>query len=109
MEDAIETLAGAKVCIVPLRSGSGTRFKILEAWAAGRAVVSTSIGAEGLGAADGRELRIADDAAGFADRVVELLADDETRARLGEAGRKRYEDGFTWDAAWAALDRSGGL
>jgi glycosyltransferase involved in cell wall biosynthesis len=50
VDDAIAELAAAKVCVVPLLSGSGTRFKILEAWAAGRAVVSTTLGAEGLGA-----------------------------------------------------------
>src|SRR5207244_2804424 len=47
VENAVESLGPAKVCVVPLRSGSGTRFKILEAWAAGRAVVSTTLGAEG--------------------------------------------------------------
>src|ERR1019366_8365820 len=59
--DAVAAIAAGRVVVVPLLSGSGTRFKILEAWAAGRAVVSTSIGAEGLGARDGEHLLIADD------------------------------------------------
>ena len=66
-------LAEAKVCIAPLLSGSGTRFKILEAWAAGRAVVSTTLGAEGLGARDGEHLLLADDPDDFADAVLRLL------------------------------------
>jgi glycosyltransferase involved in cell wall biosynthesis len=107
VEDAINELARAKVCVVPVLSGSGTRFKILEAWAAGRAVVSTSIGAEGLGARDGEHLLIADDAASFAAAVTNLLADDGLRQRLGEAGRGRYLAEFTWKAAWRCLEAAG--
>ena len=62
VDDAIAEIARARVCIVPLLSGSGTRFKILEAWAAERAVVSTRIGAEGLGARNGEHLLLAEDA-----------------------------------------------
>lgn len=101
--DAVTELARARVCVVPLRSGSGTRFKILEAWAAGRAVVSTTLGAEGLGARPGEHLLIADDAASFA-TAIELLWQDAARRRaLGEAGRQLYLQRFTWPAAWAAL------
>ncbi len=73
VEDAVVELARAKVCVVPLLSASGTRFKILEAWAAGRAVVSTSIGAEGLNASDGEHLLIADDAKAFGDAIERLV------------------------------------
>jgi glycosyltransferase involved in cell wall biosynthesis len=107
IDDAIATLAGAKVCVVPLLSGSGTRFKILEAWAAARAVVSTTLGAEGLGAVDGQHLLIADDAASFANAVVRLLDDSALRRRLGDAGRALYLDRFTWPAAWRALETAG--
>jgi glycosyltransferase involved in cell wall biosynthesis len=109
VEDAIASLAEAKVCIAPLLSGSGTRFKILEAWAAGRAVVSTTLGAEGLGARDGEHLLLADDPNDFADAVLRLWNDPPLRARLGEAGRIHYEDRFTWPAAWRKLDEAGGL
>jgi glycosyltransferase involved in cell wall biosynthesis len=103
VEDAVAALAQAKVCVVPLLSGSGTRFKILEAWAAGRAVVSTTIGAEGLGARDGEHLILADAPVQFAEAVLRLLADPPLRTRLGESGRALYLERFTWPAAWRAL------
>ena len=109
VEDAVAHLAQAQVCIVPLLSGSGTRFKILEAWAAGRAVVSTTLGAEGLGAVDGIHLMLADDAEHFAAAVLRLLNDRALRARLGDWGRALYEERFTWPAAWRKLDESGGI
>jgi glycosyltransferase involved in cell wall biosynthesis len=107
VENAVDEIARAKVCVVPLRSGSGTRFKILEAWAAGRAVVSTSIGAEGLGAQDGQHLLIADDSSSFGEAVITLLGDVELRRRLGEAGRALYLDRFTWPVVWRALEQAG--
>lgn len=103
VDDAVAALAQSQVCVVPLLSGSGTRFKILEAWAAGRAVVSTTIGAEGLGARDGEHLLIADTPEQFADAVVRLLADRARRTRLGQAGRALYLDRFTWPVAWRTL------
>jgi glycosyltransferase involved in cell wall biosynthesis len=109
VDDAIAALAAGKVCVVPLLSGRGTRFKILEAWAAGRAVVSTTIGAEGLGARDGEHLILADDAISFADAIARLWNDPELRSKLGQAGRTLYEHRFTWTAAWRALDDAGGV
>lgn len=107
VDDAIAQLAAAKVCIVPLLSGSGTRFKILEAWAAGRAVVSTTLGAEGLGARAGEHLLIADDPESFANAVIEALETPDLRRRLGANGRALYQQRFTWPAAWRALENSG--
>lgn len=104
VDDAIAQLAAAKVCIVPLPSGSGTRFKILEAWAAGRAVVSTTLGAEGLGARAGEHLLIADDPESFANAVIEALETPELRRRLGANGRALCQQRFTWPAAWRALE-----
>ncbi|MEO8096583.1 MAG: glycosyltransferase family 4 protein [Acidobacteriota bacterium] len=109
VDDAVAALAQGKICVVPLLSGSGTRFKILEAWAAERAVVSTTLGAEGLGAAPGEHLLLADEPAAFADTIVALWSDPQQRNRLGKAGRKLYEDRFTWAAAWRDLDEQGGL
>lgn len=109
VEDAVRELARGRVCVVPLRSGSGTRFKILEAWAAGRAVVSTTIGAEGLGARDGEHLLIADTAEAFAEAVVRVWRDAELRRRLAAAGHALYEERFTWAGAWRQLDEAGGL
>jgi glycosyltransferase involved in cell wall biosynthesis len=102
--DAVTALAEARVCVVPLLSGSGTRFKILEAWAAGRAVVSTTIGAEGLGALDGENLILADSPEDFSAAVVRLLRDPDLRARLGQTGRALYLERFTWQVAWRGLD-----
>ena len=93
--------------MVPLLSGSGTRFKILEAWAAGRAVVSTPIGAAGLGACDSEHLLIAEGASALADAVLRLLDDAPLRAKLGQAGRALYLDRFTWPTAWEQLNRAG--
>ena len=104
VNDAVTEIAHSKVAIVPLLSGSGTRFKILEAWAAARPVVSTAIGAEGLGARSGEHLLIADSASDFAAAIARLLEDPELRHKLGEAGRALYLDRFTWGAAWRALE-----
>jgi glycosyltransferase involved in cell wall biosynthesis len=104
VDDAIAAIAEAKICIVPLLSGSGTRFKILEAWAASRAVVSTSLGAEGLGGCSGDHLMIADNPAEFANAILRLLAEPDLRHKLGEAGRALYLDHSTWTAAWKALE-----
>ena len=91
--DAIEELARARVVVVPLLAGSGTRIKILEAWAAGRSVVSTPIGAEGLPARDGENIRIVRGPRQMAEAVLELLADAPQRERLGRAGRATSKPG----------------
>ena len=107
VEDAVASIASARVVVVPLLSGSGTRFKILEAWAARRAVVSTTIGAEGLGAQDGEHLVLADAAAEFAGAVQRLLDDPAGARKIGEAGRVLYLDRYTWPAAWNRLESAG--
>jgi glycosyltransferase involved in cell wall biosynthesis len=104
VDDAIAELARARVVVVPLLAGSGTRIKILEAWAAGRCVVSTPIGAEGLPARDGENIRIVQGARQMAEAVLELLADAAQRERLGRAGRATFETGFCWSAAWKTLE-----
>ena len=104
VENAIEELARARVAVVPLLAGSGTRIKILEAWAAATPVVSTTIGAEGLDVISGEQLVIADDPARFIAVVSHLLSSDVDRARIGQAGRRFYEQRYTWPVAWRALD-----
>jgi len=104
VEDAVAELARCRVAVVPLLAGSGTRLKILEAWAAGLPVVSTSIGAEGLGARDGEHLLIADGAAAFGAAVSRLLACTDLRMRLGNGGRLLLEKEFTWETAWKKLE-----
>jgi glycosyltransferase involved in cell wall biosynthesis len=81
----VEHLHEATVFVVPLRVGGGTRLKIFEAMAAGKAVVSTSVGAEGLDVTDGRDVLLADDARAFAGAVIDLLRDRERRRALERA------------------------
>ena len=88
--------AEATVFVVPLRIGSGTRLKILEALAMGKAIVSTTVGAEGLDLRDGEEIFIADEPTAFADAVTRLLTDSELRRRIGENGRTRVEQDYDW-------------
>ena len=90
--------------MVPVLAGSGTRLKILEAWAAGLPVVATTLGAEGLGARDGQDLLLADSGPAFAEAVSRLLARPELRERVGAAGRLLLEKEFTWETAWKKLD-----
>jgi glycosyltransferase involved in cell wall biosynthesis len=104
VDDAVTEIARARVAVAPLLAGSGTRMKILEAWAAGRAVVSTPIGAEGLPARDRQNMLLASGAADFAAAVSALLDDDLLRRRIGAAGRLEYEQNFTWASAWARID-----
>ena len=80
-----EQLAQAAVVVVPLRVGGGTRLKIYEAMATGRALVSTSIGAEGLDVHHGRDILLADDPAEFANAVIGLLVDESLRRSYGSA------------------------
>lgn len=104
VEDAVRELARTQVAVVPLLSGSGTRLKILEAWAAGLPVVSTSKGAEGLPARHGGNLLLADTGPAFAAAVSRLLGSPALRQRLGAEGRGLVEQQFTWEAVWKMLD-----
>ncbi len=95
--DMADELARADMVIVPLRFGSGTRLKILEAFAQRVPVVSTSLGAEGLGAEDGIHLLVTDTAAGLAAACARLVGDEELRGRLVGAAHElfveRYAEG----------------
>jgi polysaccharide biosynthesis protein PslH len=90
-------LAGAAALAVPLRIGGGTRLKMFEGMAAGRATVSTSVGAEGLDVTGGRDLILADTADAFADALVTLLTDPVKRDALGAAGA-RLAAQYDWSA-----------
>jgi glycosyltransferase involved in cell wall biosynthesis len=98
-------IAGATVYVVPLRVGGGTRLKVLEAMALGRAIVSTRLGAEGFDVADGRELRLADTPETFAQAVIELLQDAGQRARLGTAARAFVEARYGWERIVPDMER----
>lgn len=96
VDDIRPYVARAAVYVVPLRVGGGTRLKILEALAMGKAVVSTTIGAEGLPLRDGEHFVCADDPADFAGAVVALLGDPERRRNVGDAGRALVENHHSW-------------
>lgn len=81
----VEHLREADVVVVPLRVGGGTRLKIFEAMAAGKAVVSTTVGAEGLDVTGGEDILLADDAGAFAESLISLLRDGARREALGRA------------------------
>jgi glycosyltransferase involved in cell wall biosynthesis len=98
-------LASAAAVVVPLRLGSGTRLKIVEGMAMGKAIVSTSLGAEGLDVEPGRHLLVADEPAAFADAVVRLLDDPALGRRLGLAGRELAVRRYSWSAACDDLER----
>ena len=86
------------------------RVKILDAWASGLPVVSTTIGAEGLNYRDGANLLIADRPADFAEAVLRLLADPALRKQIGAAGRRTVEDCYDWHTtyrSWNAIYPAG--
>jgi glycosyltransferase involved in cell wall biosynthesis len=104
VDDAVRELARARVAVVPILAGSGTRLKILEAWAAGLPVVSTPVGAEGLPIRDGENILLAASASTFTAAVSRLLTCTSLRAKLGMGGRLLLEKEFTWETAWRRLD-----
>ncbi len=88
-------LAGAAVFIMPFRMGSGTRLKLIEAMAAGKAIVSTPIGAEGFPVTDNQELLLAENTAGFAQKVLALLNDKTRRQELGQTAAQ-FANRYDW-------------
>lgn len=104
VDNAVAELAAARVAVVPILGGSGTRIKILEAWAAATPVVSTSVGAEGLEGRDQEHFLTADTAEQFTAAVSRLLESPQDSARIGAAGRALYEERYTWPKAWKAIE-----
>ena len=102
--DPFARLSAVQVCIAPLRSGSGTRLKIIEAWAAQRAVVSTGIGAEGLDAVDGESILLADSAELFGAAVTRLLLDEALKQKIAKTGRELYLQKYTWNVVSRTLN-----
>jgi glycosyltransferase involved in cell wall biosynthesis len=102
--DVAPLFQAAAVYVAPLRVGGGVRLKILEAFAHGVPVVSTRLGAEGIGLTAGRDALLADDAADFASAVVGLLADRDGRRAIAEAGRALVEARYDWKTLAPALE-----
>jgi polysaccharide biosynthesis protein PslH len=97
-------LRESAVLVVPVHSGSGLRVKILEAFARGIPVVSTTVGAEGIDARPGEHLLVADESHDFASAVVRLLQDRAEAARLAWEARALVERQYDWRTALASLD-----
>jgi len=95
---AIEPFLREAACyVIPMRVGGGTRLKLLDAWAMGKAVVSTTQGAEGTEAVHGENIWIADNPESFAEGVQRILEDADLRESLGRKGRETVERVYSWD------------
>jgi sugar transferase (PEP-CTERM/EpsH1 system associated) len=106
VDDVRPYVRDGAVYIVPLRVGGGTRLKIYEAMAMGKAVVSTTIGAEGLPVTSGEHLVVADEPHAFAEATVQLLRDAEYRGRLGAAARTLVVERYDWSAVAGELEQA---
>jgi len=96
VEDVRPYIESASVAVVPLRVGGGTRLKVLEAFSMAKAVVSTSLGSEGIQYTHGEDILIAEDPLGFADAVMRLLDDRELNNRIGTKARALVEAQYSW-------------
>jgi glycosyltransferase involved in cell wall biosynthesis len=98
-------LRAAELYVIPLRIGGGTRFKLLDAMAAGTPVVSTTVGAEGVPVHTGRDLLLADCPADFAAAVIRLLRDRDLRERFRTSSLALVREHFDWRTIVPNLER----
>ncbi len=98
-----QTVCEHHVFVVPLRIGSGTRLKILEAMALGKAIVSTSIGAEGIDISHDKNILIADDPKSFADQIGKLFVDEQKRKKIEISARQLAQEKYSWDTIQESL------
>ena len=96
VEDTRPFICESAVYVVPIRIGGGTRMKIYEALSMGKALVSTTVGAEGLPLQDGKHFYRADTPVAFSERVLELLRDADKRRSMGEDAREYVYENFRW-------------
>jgi polysaccharide biosynthesis protein PslH len=106
VDDVRDHVGRAGVYVVPIRIGGGTRLKIFEAMGMARAVVSTTVGAEGLPVTDGRDIVIADTSRDFADGVVTLIRDPARRVQLEQAARDLVVTRYDWSAVAGQLEEA---
>lgn len=104
VDDLRPHLAAAAAIVVPLRLGGGTRLKIVEGMAMGKAIVSTTLGAEGIEAVPGRDILVEDQPAAFADAVNRLLAEPDLAAAIGQSARRLAVERYSWSGAALALE-----
>lgn len=105
IDDIREAFAGAHILLAPIRSGKGTRYKVLEAMITGTPVVATTLAVEGLDIKNGREVLVADSAQGLSDAAVKLLKDPSLQKEMAEAGRRVVRRGYSWDIIAKVLDQ----
>jgi glycosyltransferase involved in cell wall biosynthesis len=105
VEDIRPIIAKAAVYVAPIRIGSGTKLKILDAMAMGKAIVTTSVGAEGIEVQNNRELSICDTPNDFATRVLMLLGNQSLAREFSRKARKTAEDVYEWDKILMRLDK----
>ncbi len=105
VDDIRPYVAKGACYVAPLRMGGGTRLKILDAWAMGKAVVSTTVGCEGLAAVDGQNILIRDEPAAFAAAVTMILHDSGLRASLERNARTTAEQLYSWDVIGEKMRR----
>jgi glycosyltransferase involved in cell wall biosynthesis len=105
VQDVRPYIDAAGVYVIPLRVGGGTRLKVLEAMAMGKAIVSTGLGCEGFDLVPGQELVVADEPAPFARAVVHLLGDPDLRGRLGRAARRFAGARYDWRMIVPKMER----
>jgi polysaccharide biosynthesis protein PslH len=106
VDDLAPYQRAAAVAVAPLRSGSGTKLKVLEALAVGRPLVATSVAAEGIDVVDGVHLLVRDDPPAFAEAVADLLEDRDRAERLAIAGRRLVVDRYDWNVLADLMHRS---
>jgi glycosyltransferase involved in cell wall biosynthesis len=104
IDDIRDTVASAAVYVVPLRVGGGTRLKILDALAMGKAIVTTSVGCEGLDVVHGEHLLVADEPEDFARAVLRVLADPDLARALGERGRRLVQERYEWSVIASGME-----
>ena len=103
LADVRPLVGRSSIYVVPLRVGGGTRLKMVDAMAQGKAIVATSVGAEGISGENGRHFVLADDPDAFAAAVVRLIGDAPARKRLGDAARRQAEEVYAWPGLAARL------
>ncbi len=104
VDDVRPYLSRASLYVVPLRMGSGTRLKILEAMSMRVPIVTTSIGCEGIAVTHGESLFIEDDPACFAERAIQILRDGELRRRLVSKGYELVRTRYDWSIIGQSVD-----
>ncbi|HEX4565410.1 MAG TPA: glycosyltransferase [Vicinamibacterales bacterium] len=104
VDDVRPHVARGAVYVVPLRIGGGTRLKIFEAMSMAKAVVSTTVGAEGLPVTSGRDVTIADEPVRFAQAVVDMIRDESARRAIEVAARRLVVEKYDWSAVTADFE-----